>query len=75
MSNVILYRDPADKSDPPPPIPVLPSARIYAGQRWLLLGPFHVVGLHRSDAPCQPLCFGKDPNEHAGLLWSPIPNL
>jgi hypothetical protein len=72
MSDVILFfRDPADKSDPPTPIPVLPSGRAVAAVKYLLLGPQHVVGLHAADAPCRPECFGKNPNIHADILWSP----
>lgn len=72
MSEVIFFRDPADKSDPPTAIPVLPNGRRIAAAKYLLLGPGHVPGAHPLDAPCLPFpCFGKDPNVHADILWSP----
>ena len=70
MSDVIFFRDPADKSDPPTAIPVLPSGLRIAAVKYLLLGSQHVVGLHRSDAPCRPECFGRDPLIHSDIRWT-----
>lgn len=73
MSDVIFFRDPMDKSDPPQAIPVLPSGRTIAAAKYLLLGPQHVVGLHAADAPCRPECFGRDPLIHSDIRWTPFP--